>query len=869
MSRKFPKQTDTEIHRNLPRLISNDEARNASRLLIQEIEQTSKNILSASFQDLSEVRSELSNPPLLEKSKRLTDTEAKEMYRSFSEKVSGLPGSNDQVLRSVEASVRNLISPRRKTKKEPARKLVEIEKVSIGIDRLGKGIDKFYVDIDFVILNNVKIKEFSVYRSEMKDVNSEKIHKFSLLGLNRLTTDSEKLLLRAPEVTGVKNSSLTNNQSLVTKSDLRRVEQLRSVNVENVPTTTPESEKFRKIGTVKFDKNESRSNFVFRDSSVLFGSGYRYYVLPVLDSDIEGARSKISSVVVSCVRVPPRPHVEFFSKDSKVSLDVSYDDDLIEKFEIYRKNKNIFVGDDIDSIISVSSNDGEIVELRNVKKIGNGFVQVGECIPSAHFSSFVDTRVIPGNEYIYRVFSVDVFGNKSESPFEFSVFVPARSERVSKPRISIVGEYLESEKKVKVSIDCNDNSIKTFLVERRDFTSGHNIFSPVFQGVSRKIGYQRNQFSSLSFNGALNDIERIPRTIESIDGRGTFFDNTVRVDRIYQYRVRGIDSKGNSTDFSLSDMFMTLRRPNVEPPVSLSCENIFNESGSFVGVNLSWENGNEDVSSDDKLGSQNKLSDTSVRTLFHLERRDTDEGRWYPFPLISGTEITDFADEKREQYPPNILENHNYEYRMRLVQSGTFLSRYTEPVEIFTARDTLAPENVSLNSSPTDVRPLFIAVNWDTQDLSGEVDRWEIERAVVNNLSVYSNNLVVSDSENIPFEKFRTVYRESSRSLSKENDSVGRREAQFKGEHFFPDLNVSLGNSYIYRIRAIGLNGKQSDWVYKGIKMIDGSSDRTMKKMLSDSQRETLSRSRRKIILSEDNGRKDSFSIEPEFSRSK
>jgi hypothetical protein len=159
------------------------------------------------------------------------------------------------------------------------------------------------------------------------------------------------------------------------------------------------------------------------------------------------------------------------------------------------------------------------------------------------------------------------------------------------------------------------------------------------------------------------------------------------------------------------------------------------------------------------------------------------------------------------------------------------------PVEIFVGLPVFAPANFRLKTPDPKIRPFYIMLNWDTPLGSGIVDRWEIERVVVNNLAAAKINIKnPNDFLSLGFAPFRMVYRESSRFRSLVVDSptidsrykiagkspVPRKDGQtITGQHHFMDGEVIFGNSYFYRIRAVDTNSVVSDWTYKGMKLTE------------------------------------------------
>ena len=165
-------------------------------------------------------------------------------------------------------------------------------------------------------------------------------------------------------------------------------------------------------------------------------------------------------------------------------------------------------------------------------------------------------------------------------------------------------------------------------------------------------------------------------------------------------------------------------------------------------------------------------------------------------------------------------------------------------------------------------------LNWDTQENSGVVDRWEIYRCVVNNFAASRLNLKNPDEyKNLNFfQLFRTIHRESSRFSSVVQDSINQNTKTnlITGQHYFMDTQVSFGNTYFYSIRAISPEGNASPFSYKGVKLTSAVFEQKWVTVLTDFEKAQLSQNFVPLIIN--TGRrptsKSTLSLQPEYSKS-
>lgn len=647
---------------------------------------------------------------------------------------------------------------------------------------------------------------------------------------------------------------------------------------------------FREIAFVSLDKLKSKIvgdhiEYTHSDESVGYGRGYRYYVLSVDKDMVESIRSRIVDVTIEGLRIPERPKRVFaYNISDAVAMNIIVDDQLVEKFEIFRKSADTSFGRN-DRLVSFDVGNIKGFNTGNSisSKLENNYIRIGESLNGTRQTgaTFYDRRVTPGRKYSYRVYSVDVFGNKSESPYEFEMYLPEqkRPNELLKPSLTV--EIDAQTNKARVSFRCNDARVSSLFLARRDLTIKQKAFTTPGQVNIIKLGAPTSGHSAIQFEDVVlrgdNKDTIWTGYFPNDTNDNVFIDRTVSIDHVYQYQVYGIDKFGNATPYEVSKPVMIIRRPLIDAPLNLLAEVIQGPQFTVGGIKLSWQDGNVDISSEDRLGNRGDLGNSSVRTLYQIERRRVGEERWIEFPMIEDKQFFDPSEstaapvtrktlssrigiEHARFRPPLVEANQTYVYRVKALQTGSYQSNYGNFVEVFAALLVSSPTNFRLKASDTKISPFYIVLNWDTPNGSGVVDKWEIERSVVNNFA--ANKLNVKnprDFQSLHFQPFRVVFHESSRFRANAVDIVNKgrqlkREFKppatiFTGDHQFQDTSVSFGNTYFYRIRAVALNGVQSPWVYRGLKLTEESFERKIVPFIGSDMKKSLAQNFTPVLI--------------------
>ncbi|MHB8407923.1 MAG: hypothetical protein ACYDHY_07555 [Acidiferrobacterales bacterium] len=673
--------------------------------------------------------------------------------------------------------------------------------------------------------------------------------------------------------------------NLVTDNDTGH-EQIRQANAAQ-GTGTPNVRNqanvanFREIAVLMPSKLQSTTTtnyvtFTYEDQNVTFGRAYQYYVTTVDENMQESTRSQLVGQVIEGLRVPQAPTMVSANViDDWASLGIKVDDQLVEKFEIYRREVDNVSPVSSFSFRSVSGVNGYTSEATGSLIGPNGFLQIGESLnaPGRGSSTFYDMSVRVGRTYTYRVYSVDIFGNKSEAPKEASIFIPEPSVlqiQLTKP--SLLSEVDAQTGLMRLTFACNDSRVVALFLARRDLTIGQSAFLPPTEPEHIKQGIgDAARGTSRRDDPHINDLIGTflwPQSgyFQNYQQDIVFIDRTVITDHIYQYQVYGVDRYGNATPYVNSDRTAVVNRPFVNPPVELTSSIEFNSDGSVSGIHVFWKDGNTQYSVEDLVGPQiaaGGFQDRAIRNLFQLQRKQTGDEVWRDYPLITGSNFFDAAANAglapANNRPSYIVPNNAYSYRVQTFQTGAYISNFCPSIDVFVARPILAPINFRLKMNDSKARPFYVMLNWDNDPASGPIDQWEIQRAECNNVAAARLNLRnPTDFQNLVYQTFRTVYAESNQfqaasalAISAQLASSGSisENTTLIGQNCYMDTAVAFGNSYFYRIRSISPVGDVSDWTYRGAKVTDAAFEKKFNSIITDTERQTLSQNFVPVVL--------------------
>lgn len=565
----------------------------------------------------------------------------------------------------------------------------------------------------------------------------------------------------------------------------------------------------------------SFAEFEYVDPSVVFGGSYTYYAVCSDRDGNDGPRSRLVRAEIVKRSPPAAPHVLFGVIAGRPRFSIRCSGSFVDRVEVFRKGGRSFA------------------------EAHNGFLHVTDVGTGGDRSAtFTDADVSPGQRLDYRFYAVDSFGVKSGTPFSCSISLPDHGSTIPLTLPSITAEQDRGGRNVRVTVGSDDPRVTSFVVTRKDLSTNdismRQSTTPDYFTLGRtsaKRGRSRSgpalsQYSSKAWTGVL----------PCVSGSAQMSDLSVEFDRSYQYSVRSVDLRGNVSSDVRSQPLLVTVKPVSDAPVSLSGTVIADDGGTPSLVRLHWTVGTNDFPPQDLIGDQDVLNATIQRSVFQVERRRVGEAVWQPLPAVTGDTFDDVVSSREapSYRPPYARAGLEYDYRVIAMQSGGFLSTYTDPLRIPVVPEVFSPGTLWVRSTDTAVRPLHAVLSWQYE---GEfVDGWDIERAAVN--KVFAAKLVSVDSRDVQglaFSRIAEVKRESSRTTS------GDRTV-YVGNHAYVDTDVDMANSYYYRIRAVDLAGRASAWSYGGVSLTDSPHDRKFFSVLSDDERVALAGDPRPIV---------------------
>ncbi len=585
--------------------------------------------------------------------------------------------------------------------------------------------------------------------------------------------------------------------------------------------------------------------FTFRDLAVVYGTSYTYYAV-CYNGSVDGGRSRIVNVDV-VRRIPPvTPRVTFGVVAGLPKFSILCSGSFIDHIEVYRRGGTVPA-----AVRILGSSTAQVTDGPSTLQ-DNGFYHIGDLSIGADRSvAYVDQVVTPGDTLGYRFYTVDSFGVKSSTPFSCSLDLPSHGHQIPLAVPNITAEQGSGGRTVNVTVTCDDPRVPTLTVSRCDKSGHENSFrlpttSDYFRigRVSPKRAGSRSgpHLSQWSRNTWIGDVQLV-------SGSAQILDTSVDFDRTYQYSVQGVDVHGNLTSATPSEMVSVTVKPISEAPTSLAATVLSGSDETPTSVLLTWIGGTSDFSPNELIGDQDVLSATAVRSLYQVERRPLNESAWKAMPATTGSYFIDvISDADAPAYRPDFATvGLDYYYRVIAMQSGGFISTYTKPVRVQVTPTIITPSPVWVRSTHTAVRPLQVVVSWNYDGTF--VDGWQIERAAVNKVfGAKLTDLNSVDVTGLPYLRVAEVKRESSRASQLSSDTVtGLDRRVFVGDRYYIDPDISLANSYFYRMRAQDENGNVTGWVYVGIQLTDSPFDRKFYSTISVDEKVSLASDPRPI----------------------
>lgn len=586
------------------------------------------------------------------------------------------------------------------------------------------------------------------------------------------------------------------------------------------------------------------AEFEYFDPSVVYGGGYVYYVVAVSGPGVSGPRSRLVVAEVTRDTLPRSPEV-MYAVSGAPRFVIRSSGSFIDHFEVFRR------GGAVPTAVRLLSTDRSMIDSGPAAMVDSGFYHIGDVGATSDRSAvFVDRSVVPGLALDYRVYTVDSFGLKSQTPFSCSITLPDPGRVIPLGLPSITVEQAPGGRIVNVGVSCDDPRVTSFVVARRDRSIRDNAFRQptqpdyfAFGSTTAKRSRSRSgpalsQFSAQAWNGVFLDAS----------GSTLFPDRSVEFDRVYQYSVYGVDIRGNRTSSVPAPPVFVAVKPVADAPVAVTGTVLVDSSGFPAGVMVAWHPGTIDFSPGELISDQDVLAATSQRSVFQVERRQVGKSRWESMPATTASFFVDPVGRGQAPKfrPAFAVPNLEYDYRVIAMQSGAFLSTHTDSVRVVIAPEIAAPASLAVRTSSTAVRPVRIVVSW--QYVGIFVDGWEVERAVTN--KIFGSRVFSMDSaeaRSLAYTSVAHVTRESSMGLGLSGDPAGLDPRVFLGNRAYVDMDVSMANSYFYRVRAFDAVGRVSGWSYGGVSLTDSPFDRKFLSALSDRERTDLSLDQRPL----------------------
>ena len=579
------------------------------------------------------------------------------------------------------------------------------------------------------------------------------------------------------------------------------------------------------------------SELEYFDPSVVYGGSYSYYVVPVARVGFHGPRSRVISVEVLRNVPPATPDVMFSVTSCIPRFSIRCSGSFVDHVEVFRR------GGPVSENVVVLSTQRAIVDLISPTQVLNGFSHIGDVgVGVNRAAPFIDRNVSPGQHLDYRFYTVDSFGLKSATPFSCSISIPDIGVKTPLAIPSLTAEQGPGGRTVNVSMQSDDPRVIGFILGRRELVTAESAYRGPTQPAYFTFGSTTAKRSRSRFGPSLNQNSDAAwnGTFVAFSGSASFIDQTVEFDRIYQYSVAGVDVRGNMTSHVAGSPVFVVVKPVLDAPVSIT-GTVISRDGAPSSVLISWAGGTADFSPNDLIGDQDVLAATAQRSVFQVERRTVGEAIWQSMPAVTGTSFVDRVSTGPgpKFRPPFPAAGQQYDYRVIAMQSGAFVSNHSPSVRIPVIPEVERPAAIWVRASVTSQRPMSIVVSWEYDGIF--VDRWEVERASTN--KVFGAKVTSMDSQlarGLNYSQVASVPREASRGIGLSMQPPLLDPRVSVGNRFFIDRDVSMANSYFYRVRAIDPVGRPSDWTYGGILLSDSPFDRKFFSSLSDQEKAGL-----------------------------
>lgn len=708
--------------------------------------------------------------------------------------------------------------PRIATKKNvasPDLYLIEILK-----DRLDNPYIQLNWRVDRADIDSGEVIGFNVYRRRLSDTEESSfkgVLTYSVADFNMISIGNKRLGRFSIDKKGIPNIRRGSIPLEILNPNLSFIREQESIDLFRDPDKEVSLEESfeRFFSTVKFDKiayidysqflAEEKKKFFFvqdrnivnlsyKDRKVGFSETFQYYIECVTKE--LGAVPSSDTITVTVedndmVRAPSFLRLRQLN-EREVQLSITIDPrDKISKVLIYRRSDEEVFFD-------------RIATLDNTNNLLN----------------IVDSDIKYGRSYVYRVFVLNIHGMLSE-PAEIQtvssvqkITPQSRSVNLKIPVVSAVQD--QNSDYIRITISSNDPLISYYKLERRDLTINERRFS-----VPSKLetnygaaGWTSNAFFVRRERQGTRQNRRREGT-SSFKTKTTlkeivFIDDTISLDHLYQYRVRGYDLFGNPSSYAFS-LVRSTGKKSLRTPFNIRTEIL---RGHPFRLKLSWDDDNLSTlrTPEELFAGESTVEKKSNKILYKVERRSLSENVYETFPLTANKFLIDevsavdavtfegkLIDDTFTRLPNNsfeedenlkikdefkrafklpffLKENEIYFYRITAISETGEESNASEEFQISSLADLCDPINFRATVLNTKIRPLLVRLSWEVDSLKARPDYWVIERKID----------VPADS----FSVIGTAYIESQ----------------------FFDRNLEIGNTYVYRIKSFDVVGRESNY---------------------------------------------------------
>lgn len=199
-------------------------------------------------------------------------------------------------------------------------------------------------------------KMFKVYKAILPQTKQEKVYNITQVTLEKLSSRN--------------NTTPANNNILYNKEIFKKNKQ--------------KEYKFFEIAQIPFNKKNKEYSLV--DNNIKLEHGYAYVVTFLNSALQESPKTNILNLSVDDFEHPPVPEDVVLNDSSEgIGVTIKTKSANVVSYKIFRANKD------------VSKNFNELCTIPTT-----GYV-----------TFFLDREIVPGNEYEYKIFSIDYYGNKS------------------------------------------------------------------------------------------------------------------------------------------------------------------------------------------------------------------------------------------------------------------------------------------------------------------------------------------------------------------------------------------------------------------------------------------------------------------------